>query len=210
MCKGVISILFAIVIAAWPTAIFASPITYSFVPLQSVFFRSGDSVMVAGTVTTDGVIGNFQASDITSWIFSVTVNSVLVATVTSTDPTADLFLGFGSPVATATTLASPFPPAEAQPPIGPKITFWAGATTDRYVLSFHTATANTGSPLFQTEWSNQAILSSDADFSLLISGSTITQPTTPFVFATAVPEPSAVILALLGGLGLLALRLRRQ
>ena len=89
MCKGVISILFAIIMAAWPTSTFANPITYSFVPLQGVF-NSGDSLTVAGTITTDGVIGDVQASDITSWMFSVTVDSVLVATETSVDPTAGL------------------------------------------------------------------------------------------------------------------------
>jgi len=172
---------------------------------------------VSATVTTDGKLGQLQASDILA--YSWYVNGVLVGT--QNDGTLISTFGFiGTP--TAITIASPYQ-ISLNPSYAADLTFLAPAYPNPNPLfpyiDFHVTAGVLGqSPFHENDYYYSGITER---VTVAIPGGPM-QPsagvaewnvpaiaTNPFIFATAVPEPSSLVLGSLAALALLAFKARR-
>ncbi len=162
----------------------AGSITYSIVspPNPSV----GGSIQ--GTITTDGTIGTITASDITGWNVNVFDSShALLLTLDNGNSQIKLVTPIGGLTATPTELELPTQP----PALGPdSLAFFESQSGPYMVWQFVNPTlATIGSG------TNGSI----NDNSFFLAHSTMT----PYVIATAVPEPSSIALGAVGAAALI-------
>jgi hypothetical protein len=183
----------------------AGSITYDFASYSDL--QNGWAL--SGTITTNGTIGTLTAGDISSYSFTITKGSTTL-TESSSDPKAAISDVLGLQ-ASSTALTMPTPAASSfsafeigNSTSGQELTYNRGNGATKGNVSDDYLESNTASGSLQDSWS--AVTSTSNTLSL---GSE-----NPWTIATAsaVPEPSSLVLAgiaLVGGT-VVAIRRRRK
>ncbi len=189
---GTIALLLAV-----PRLAEAGPITYTIVNYPA----DENGATLSGSITTDGTFGDLAKADITSWTFTITPSGGMAETASSSDAKSNVGIT-GDVVASQSSITLAGPTMLSSDNIL-QLVVQGNGTSGGYKLSYHRNlnAEDFASGTFQGIANTQNIW---------LTGSPSMGGTDPWVIATAVPEPSSLILAALGALGVIGCRLPRK
>jgi hypothetical protein len=176
-------------------------ITYS---IQNYSADQG-GLTLTGSITTDGTIGDLATSDILSWTYTITAAGGSTGTASSTDSGAGITL-LENVVASQSSITLAFPDADATEVVNQlrlDTPPGAGSANLDYVRELYAPGSNTTDP-------HNFYIGSAHNVGNWNNMDPAMGGTNPWVIATAVPEPSSLILAGPGALGLIGCRLARR
>jgi PEP-CTERM motif len=182
-----------VLLLAVPNLAEAGPITYA---IQN-YPADQNGATVSGTFTSDGKIGDLSKTDITSWTLTITPSWGTAVSVSSSSLDASLAI-------TGDVVASAFSITLAAPTVNPSDNILQlHGRTDGFLVGIDYVRGLNGS-------GPSAIYDGTDDGFVWQNGDPSMGGTDPWVIAQAVPEPSSVILAALGALGIIGWRLARR